>query len=284
MLLPRSTTAVLLVFVTPLFLHMPFKPSVQENVERSPERISPRDIPPANCHVTLPSDGVYEPPFQGFGPSQPSQFYFGTENLWTVLPRDGTWRGPYPGAARDDLVYENKIPWSRHTAALKVGPLTVKGKRLDGPAPTFVGTDEPFGYNRGGIIGGISIPVYGCWEITAQYDDQRLTFTVWVTSLATHEPSSPASSPETLAEQPAQSAVMSRVYLDAKTTASALAYKVLPEIPSAAQTNEYLRYSCSTRDNRGGRQGTRSELRLWSASPRAGSDGCCSMVPIQAAH
>jgi hypothetical protein len=281
MLLPRSTTAVLLVFVTPLFLHMPFKPSVQENVERSPERISPRDIPPANCHVTLPSDGVYEPPFQGFGPSQPSQFYFGTENLWTVLPRDGTWRGPYPGAARDDLVYENKIPWSRHTAALKVGPLTVKGKRLDGPAPTFVGTDEPFGYNRGGIIGGISIPVYGCWEITAQYDDQRLTFTVWVTSLATHEPSSPASSPETLAEQPAH-----RVQSCHESTSTPKQQRVHSPTKYFPRFRRRLRQTNTygTRDNRGGRQGTRSELRLWSASPRAGSDGCCSMVPIQAAH
>jgi len=203
MLLPRSASAVLLAFVTPLFLHMPFKLSVQENVERSAERISPRDMPPANCHVTLPSDGVYEPPFPGFGPTQPSQFYFGTENLWTVLPTDGTWRGPYPGGERD-FVYSDKLPWNRTPAAVRVGPLTVTGRRLDGSAPSFIETNEFFGYNRGGIIGGIGIPVYGCWEITAQYDDQSLTFTVWVTSLATHEPSSPASSLETLAEQPAQ--------------------------------------------------------------------------------
>ena len=283
MLLPRSTTAVLLAFVTPLFLHMPFKLPVQEYVERSADRISPRDMPPANCHVTLPSDGVYEPTFPGFGLPGPDHFYFGTDKLWTWLPTSGTWRGPYPGGERD-FVYSDKLPWNRTPAAVRVGPLTVTGRRLDGSAPSFIETNEFFGYNRGGIIGGISIPVYGCWEITAQYDDQRLTFTVWVTSLATHEPSSPASSPETLAEPPAQSPVMPRVYLDAETTASALAYRVLPEIPSAAQATNTLRYSCSTRDNRDGRQGARSELRLWSASSRAGSDGCCSMVPIQAAY
>jgi hypothetical protein len=152
-----------------------------------------------------------------------------------VLPADGTWRGPYPGAARNDFVYSDKLPWLRNPAALKVGTLTIKGRRLDGPAPSFIETNEPFGYNRGGIIGGINIPAYGCWEITGQYDDQELTFTVWVTSLMTHEPSSRASSPETLPEAPARSAVVPRVYLDGETAADALVYRVLPETPPAAQ-------------------------------------------------
>jgi hypothetical protein len=235
MLLSRSTSVVLLAFVTPLFLHMPFSPFVQENVERSTEKGSAQDMPPANCHVTLPSDGAYEPPFPESGPPGPHRFYFGTEKLWTVLPTDGTWRGPYSGAARDDFVYSDKLTWLRNPAVLKVGTLTIDGRRLDGPAPSFIETNEFFGYNRGGIVGGIAIPAYGCWEITGRYDDQKLTFTVWVTSFATEGPSSGAALPETLPEQPAQKAALPRVYLGSETTASALVYRVLPEIPPAAQ-------------------------------------------------
>jgi hypothetical protein len=235
MLLSRSATVVLLAFITPLSSHIPFRPSAQENVERSAEKITPQDMPPTKCRVTLSSDKVYEPPS-----SDPSQFFFGTDKLWTVLPVDGTWRGPFPGR-QSDFVYYNKLPWYRSAAlSEKGGPLTVKGRRLDGPAPSFIQTNEYFQYNPGGIVDGISIPAYGCWEINGHYVDQEVTFTVWVTSLATHESSSDASSPEIAPEQPARTVVVPRVYVDSETTARALVYKVLPKIPPAARaTNTY---------------------------------------------
>jgi hypothetical protein len=240
--LSRLATVVLLAFLTPLAFHIPSRLSSQENVERSAERITQQDSPPANCRVTLPSDGVYEPPSTDFRPSRtPGQFYFGNDMLWTVLPVDGTWRGPYPDGSRD-FVYDEKLPWYRTRAASspKGVPLTIKGKRLDGPAPSFIETNEPFDYNPGGIVGGISIPAYGCWQITGHYDDQEVRFTVWVTSLTTQETSSHASWPEILPEQPALTAVVPRVHVDGETTARSLVYKVLPEIPRAArETNTY---------------------------------------------
>ena len=138
--LSRFATVVLLAFLTPLAFHIPSRLSSQENVERSAERITPQDSPPANCRVTLPSDGVYEPPSTDFRPSRapgPGRFNFGTDKLWTVLPVDGTWRGPYPGVS-SDFVYEEKLPWYRTRAASspKGVPLTIEGKRLDGPAPS----------------------------------------------------------------------------------------------------------------------------------------------------
>jgi hypothetical protein len=162
--LSRLATVVLLAFLTPLAFHIPSRLSSQENVERSAERITQQDSPPANCRVTPPSDGVYEPPSTDLRPSRtPGQFYFGTDMLWTVLPVDGTWRGPYRGGSRD-FVYDEKLPWYRTRAASspKGVPLTIKGKRLDGPAPSFIETNEPFDYNSGGIVGGIGIPAYGC--------------------------------------------------------------------------------------------------------------------------
>jgi hypothetical protein len=234
----RSVTLLLWAFTTSLWLHMPSSLSAQENTERSAERITPQDIPPANCRVTLPSDGVYEPSSPKFGPSRtPFHFYFGTDKLWTVLPADGTWRGPYPGAP-PDFVYYNKLAWHRNSQ--KSGPLIVSGRRLDGPAPSFIQTNEFFAYNAGGIIDGVRVPAYGCWEITGQYDDQVLTFTVWVTSLSTREPASHASSPEILTEQPARAEVIPRVHVNGETAARSLYYKVLPETPRAARaTNTY---------------------------------------------
>src|ERR1700730_8261185 len=130
----RPVTLLLWAFTTSLFLYMPSSLSAQENAERSTERIIPQDIPPANCRVTLPSDGVYEPSSSKFGPSRtPFRFYFGTDKLWVALPADGTWRGPYP-CAPSDFVYADKFAWKRNSR--NSGPLIVSGRRLDGPAPS----------------------------------------------------------------------------------------------------------------------------------------------------
>jgi len=237
-----SATVFLLAFITPLSSHIPSRPLAQEKVERPTERNTTEDMPPTNCRVTLPSDGVYEPPSLEFGPSRtPSQFYFGTDKLWTVLPADGTWRGPYPGGARD-FVYSDKLGWykTRGVVPEKTGALTIKGKRLDGPAPFFVETNEFFAYNPGGIIGGISIPADGCWQITGHYDEQDVTFTVWVTSLTKQKSSSHASSSDILPEQSAPTVGVPRAHVDGETAERALVYKVLPETPTAArETNTY---------------------------------------------
>jgi hypothetical protein len=57
MLLSRWTSIVLLSFS---LLVLPFEVSAQENVGTS-KRVG-QDSRPANCRVTLPSDGVFEPP------------------------------------------------------------------------------------------------------------------------------------------------------------------------------------------------------------------------------
>jgi hypothetical protein len=245
-MLLRSATVFLLAFVILLSSHIPFRLSAQEKVERSTERNATEDMPPTNCKVTLPSDGVYEPPpSPEFGPSRffrtPSQFYFGTDKLWTTPPTDGTWRGPDLGGTRD-FVYSDKLPWYRTPGVVseKTGPLTIKGKRLDGPAPFFVETNEDFQYNPGGIMGGISIPADGCWQITGHYGDQDLTFTVWVTSLTKQKFSSQWPSSEILPEQSVPTVALPRVHVDGQTAARALVYKVLPETPTAArETNTY---------------------------------------------
>jgi len=118
---------------------------------------------------------------------------------------------------------------------VKDGPLTVRGKRLDGPAPSFIETYDSIaspGENGPAMyVGGISIPVFGCWEITGRYKDQELTFTVWVTFLPKQEQSSGASSPPSPHEMTAR-----RIQIDGNTQAASLVYRVIPELPASAKT------------------------------------------------
>jgi hypothetical protein len=163
------------------------------------------------------------------------RFWFGTEKLWTVLPTDGTWRGSVPSKP-GDFSYSDKLPWFRLHPAFseKEGPLTITGKRLDGPAPSFTETFEN-AFSRDDdnamMMGGINIPVFGCWQVTGDYKDQELSFTVWVTPLPEQKPSSGASSP-TISQVPsAQETEPRRIRVDGKTQAKSLVYKVTPEIP-----------------------------------------------------
>jgi hypothetical protein len=144
---------------------------------------------PANCRVTLPADGSFTPPSPvPMGPvpdGQPAssielgvdEFWYGSEKLWTVLPIDGTWRGSSPSIPGDlaHFAYSNKLPWFRFHPAFseKDGPLTITGKRLDGPASSF--TEEfyanafPRDDDNAMIMGGVDIPSFGCWQITGHY-------------------------------------------------------------------------------------------------------------------
>ncbi len=61
--------------------------------------------------------------------------------------------------------------------------LTVSGRRLDATASTFSFSDATHGWDDTGdfMLVGISIPTEGCWEITAEYQDTKLTYVVEVT-------------------------------------------------------------------------------------------------------
>jgi len=80
-------------------------------------------------------------------------------------------------------------------------------------------------------MGGIHIPVYGCWQITGRYRDQELSFTVWVAPptelsgaihLLSHEGSAANVAPR-------------RIFVDRETQSSSLVFQVTPEIPPEAK-------------------------------------------------
>jgi len=112
-------------------------------------------------------------------------FWFGTDRLWTDLPSDGTWQGlrhyspTTPG-------FRHKIFWWSKGYYWLSDPnpdLTVKGKRLDGPAPRLLTPRPTDGYNealKSFMLVGADIPTYGCWKITGRFKKNELRFVIWV--------------------------------------------------------------------------------------------------------
>jgi hypothetical protein len=199
---------------------------------------------PANCRITLPADGEFVPPssiLAGRAPME-DQFGFGTEKLWSVLPRDGTWRDPVyvdPSSSGHlaEFAYTGRLRWFRLDPSFseKHGPLTVTGKRLDGPAPSFTESLDIYAArldDNAMLMGGvavINIPTFGCWEITGRYKDQELNFTVWVARpLEQYWPSTPDAPPP-------KAMPPRRIQVDGATQAKLLAYHTIPELPPAAK-------------------------------------------------
>jgi hypothetical protein len=142
MLLPRPAVLWLVAVFAFAFSQSPVDAVAQENANLSArEKLSALDVPPPDCHVTLPSDG-------GGLPSKPLRATrigigaegmvgaYGTDTLSTFLPIDGVWRGQIPQKP-GDFAYENKLPWRGKFLHIG-GSLIVKGRRPDGPAPSFI--------------------------------------------------------------------------------------------------------------------------------------------------
>jgi TonB-like protein len=182
-----------------------------------------QDTPPASCPVTLPSPGKV--PAIAFGLGTDGRVAaFGNAQLWTVLPIDGTWRGILP-TKPGDYAYSNKLPWGGRTFSVKDEPLIVKGKRLDGPAPLFTEI-EPISWKQE-FMGGINIPVFGCWQVTGKYKDQELQFVVWVTPIQQQT--------KQISQDVEPKSAPRRVRLNSEIEAESLVYRVTPETPHEAK-------------------------------------------------
>jgi hypothetical protein len=140
---------------------------------------------PKSCPVTKPADQSFVPPAPH--PVRPSldQFWFGTERLWTALPVTGTWRG-LGHYTPDDPTFRQKLAFWRRGYDPHAHPLPnlkVSGRRIDAAAEPLQSDERANGSwtkNDQFIMTGINFPTTGCWEITGRFDNDELTFVIWV--------------------------------------------------------------------------------------------------------
>jgi hypothetical protein len=139
--------------------------------------------PPASCPVATAPEQAFAPPAPWPAASPyAGQFWHGTAALWTMLPADGVWRA----LPQDAHGYGQKLPWWREGYYWKDEPrpaLTVTGRRLDAEAPALQALPASNGYHadvESFMMTGFNIPTAGCWEVTGQYGEARLSFVVWV--------------------------------------------------------------------------------------------------------
>jgi hypothetical protein len=141
---------------------------------------------PETCPVTKPyQTSLFVPPFPYPAKAPIGWFWFGTDRLWTQLLANGIWSG-LPHSTPNDPTFGQKLAFGRqgYDALKEPQPnLRVTGRRLDSPAPPllsekatngWVQRDQPF------MVTGVRLPTFGCWEITAHYENDELTFVVWV--------------------------------------------------------------------------------------------------------
>jgi hypothetical protein len=137
----------------------------------------------SECLVTLAPSPAFIPPAPHGPNPEPSSvgasdhFWYGTDVLWTALSFTGSWHA----LPHDAKGYSQKVfVWSKDYDPKKERQpnLVITGRRLDGDSPSFVNARST---NAGSaMLAGVNIPSLGCWEITSQFREHILTFSVAV--------------------------------------------------------------------------------------------------------
>ena len=153
---------------------------------------------PASCPLTSRPAQAFIPPADYHPEKLPENiFLIGTEKLWTSMREPMVWQWmPHRSGHEQDLTA--KVFWFRVGYSWRTEPvpkIKVTGKRLDGPAPPLMLPQGPAtnaimdNSGRGTMLTGVYVPVPGCWEITGDYQGDKLSFVVWVEPLKQPEAS-----------------------------------------------------------------------------------------------
>ncbi|HEY7875770.1 MAG TPA: hypothetical protein VIG64_11685 [Actinomycetota bacterium] len=153
---------------------------------------------PGPSPTTHEVDGypVTVPPRPGFVPPQPypaepgfENVWYGSPELWTSLDRDGAvWRdlpiGKGPHAIGD------KTFWFSESFSTADGEdfsgdddITLTAVDLDGSARTVVEEGGAASFHediKNFILVGLGLPEPGCWEVTATYKGDELSYVLYV--------------------------------------------------------------------------------------------------------
>ena len=134
----------------------------------------------ATCPVTLPGSGsLFDPETSRLKPV----LILGPFGLWpdgTVVFLPGG-----PGSIEPDGSLSMKFGWTRGEGLR--GKLKIHGKRLDAPAPPLRAS-IPDGYGDTGFQAtALIFPTEGCWEVTGEVGDTRVTFVTRVVRVKENE-------------------------------------------------------------------------------------------------
>jgi hypothetical protein len=141
-----------------------------------------------SCPITRPPQPPFVPPkpYRATPPRLYGGFWYGSDQLWTMLPADGTWE-----MARDkDGLFDKSLWWRAgfDPRREQTPSLTLSARRLDVPGRAIAASSGKAtnGWRDDDDIGafmltGIELPAAGCWEITGHYRARELSFVVWVT-------------------------------------------------------------------------------------------------------
>lgn len=137
----------------------------------------------SNCPVTVPQVPAFEPPppYDSLN-SFVDHFWYGSNALWTILPKNGTW----DSLPHNPTGYTQKTLWWREGYVWDQEPepnLVVTGERLDESAPPMVAYKATNAYAsdiESAMLVGVDFPTPGCWKITGKYNNIELSFVIWV--------------------------------------------------------------------------------------------------------
>lgn len=131
------------------------------------------DVSPSGCPITDVADSPFTP-----GPNHPATppgddvAWFGTADLWTILPTDGSYE------------LRKSIWWSENFEGAEAEPmpeLSVTYERLNSHAAPVVfaapGTHGESADSGSFIVNGRDPETPGCWKVTAEYRSATLSYT-----------------------------------------------------------------------------------------------------------
>ena len=129
---------------------------------------------PPVCVTTRPSEPGLTVP-EGWPARPPTGVWYGTPDLWTALPTDGS--SPTP---------RKSVWWSARFLGGSQEPtpeINVTWERLDETVPVIQalsqGTNASSADSGSFMIAGIDPPTAGCWSVTASYRGTNLTYVYW---------------------------------------------------------------------------------------------------------
>jgi len=152
-----------------------------EEVEAKPSKGKDETLAwPDSCPVTVLGKGDFTPSSQT--PDGPPELYdavwYGTPELYTMINPDGK-------SSKNRWLGGEKTLWWSKDFSVSTEPepgIEVRARRLDGEA-TYESDQTTHGIRDDigdFMLGGVTIPEPGCWELTATYRGASLSYVIWV--------------------------------------------------------------------------------------------------------